>query len=75
MNVGKYFEQQLRIVGNLMIAEGRSKDYVRGFNRGMQFLSDTINSIQEQERLERSERIAEKLKSVDLTVLLGRDKK
>ena len=52
MNVGKYFDQQLRIVGNLMRAEGRSDDYIRGFNRGMRFLSDTIDSIQEQQRQE-----------------------
>lgn len=71
MNVGKYFDQQLRIVGNLMRAEGRSNDYIRGFNRGMRFLSDTIDSIQEQQRQERAERIAEKLKSEDLKVLLG----
>lgn len=71
MNVGKYFDQQLRIVGNLMRAEGRSNDYIRGFNRGMRFLSDTIDSIQEQQRRERAERIAEKLKSEDLKVLLG----
>ncbi|MBR0426155.1 MAG: hypothetical protein IJK01_08580 [Clostridia bacterium] len=71
MNVGKYFDQQLRIVGNLMRAEGRSNDYIRGFNRGMRFLSDTIDSIQEQQRKERAERIAEKLKSEDLKVLLG----
>lgn len=71
MNVGKYFDQQLRIVGNLMRAEGRSNDYIRGFNRGMRFLSDTIDSIQEQQRQERAERIAEKLKSADLKVLLG----
>ena len=71
MNVGKYFDQQLRIVRNLMRAEGRSNDYIRGFNRGMRFLSDTIDSIQEQQRKERAERIAEKLKSEDLQVLLG----
>ncbi len=74
MNVGMYLEQQLKRVGNQMYAEGRSRDYVRGFIRGMRFLSETLNSIQEQERQERSERIAEKLKNTNFTVLLGRER-
>lgn len=75
MNVGKYFEQKMKMKARLLTAEGRSQTYINGFADGMKFLSDTIEEIQELEMREKTDRIKEKLERSDFKVLLGGDAK
>ena len=75
MNVGKYFEQKMKMKARLLTAEGRSQTYINGFADGMKFLRDTIEEIQELEMREKTDRIKEKLERSDFKVLLGGDAK
>lgn len=75
MNVGKYFEQKMKMKARLLTEEGRSQTYINGFADGMKFLSETIEEIQELAMREKADRIKEKLERSDFKVLLGGDAK